>query len=128
MQLTRQSRNDVNNALRIVALSMDKVLTDGDLLLHTRDESTAKRAINAAVQAETNTHIPYFHSLAVDRVAGILAVASVSMVHLGSMSPATTAMQVFFDNPQLGKVDYSDTTALFQEYQSKIAERPGGHQ
>jgi hypothetical protein len=122
-QLTKQPRNGRPNALKLVALSLGKCLSEGKLLMHAQDECIAKKAIGDAMAAMLQPHIKGFHRKAGAQVAGILAVGSISMVHLGSNSPSTTTMQVLFANSQISSADMHATEALYGEYKARSPDR-----
>jgi hypothetical protein len=122
-QLIKQPRNVRPNALKLVALSLGKCLSGGRLLMHAQDENIAKKAIGDAMAAMIQPHIKDFHRKAGDQVAGILAVGSMSMVHLGSNSPSTTTMQILFANSQMNSADMHATEALYIEYKTRSLNR-----
>jgi hypothetical protein len=116
-QLMEQPRNQVPNALKIVAISLSKVLTEGDKLLRIEDETIANSAVDEAIYSEIVPHLNYFRRRAGAQVTGILVYASASGIRTRAMSPATFMRQLFFDNPHVSKADYTDTENWFNTYE-----------
>jgi len=115
-QLKKRLSDDATGAVGILALSLSKVITEGDTMLRAPDASTALRILTDKVHQLTEPQVPYFHAQAQSSVAGILVHASAPTIPQNPPSIATVSMQIFFDNPQVKAEDHNLVEGWFQEY------------
>jgi hypothetical protein len=116
-QLQRRHSGNQLKSIPVLALSLTKVITEGHIMLRAPDARSALEALSGAIHQIIEPHVPYFHAQARNSVAGILVHATACIIRQNTHSPATVAMQVFFDNPQMNAEDYKMAEKWFQEYE-----------
>jgi hypothetical protein len=117
-QLLNQPRNRKTGSVKVVALSLTKVLYEGTRLLRVYDEREAGRVVREGIEEQINGVLRYAHQCAGDGIAGIFAYASASVLRVSEAAPANVMMQVFFNNPHASGDIASATEEWWNAYEA----------
>jgi hypothetical protein len=122
-QLNGQPRNQVPGALKIVALSLTKVLTDEVGIVGTPTGAHAGEFVRSWIEKAIDPHLKYVQRNGGANLGGVLAYAAMSAIQADTGNPATVMMQVFFDNPAADTDTLASAKSWFHAFSS--SEHPG---
>ena len=117
-QLIHQARNQNAGSLKMVAISLSKVLTEGKTLWKVSDEHEGLALMGQAIEAEMKPHARYFGQQAGPHVAGVIVYATASVLRTKTGSPGNVSQQVFFANPDAEAGVERDALEWFGIYES----------
>jgi hypothetical protein len=115
-QLRKRLESGDTDAVGVLALSLTKVLTEGDTLIRAPDTRIALKVLSRTIQQHIQPREPYFQAQARSSVAGILVHASAPTIPQNPPSIATVSMQLFFNNPVAMDDDQKFVERWFHEY------------
>jgi hypothetical protein len=119
-QLNERPRNQIPGALKMVALSFSKILTNEVGLVGAPSGWHAGEFVREWLEKSVDPHMRYAQRKGGATFGGILAYAAMSAIQGDTGNPATVMMQVFFANPAATPETIKAAESWFETFSSGV--------